>query len=101
RADGDAWRIEPVDACRTGGHPLQQRLQLQQAGLDQVRIERGEGGLEAGDAEGRGLERDLLLVARVRGVIGRNGADRAVAKACDQRLAVLLRSEERRVGEGS
>ena len=36
------------------------------AGHDEVRVERGEGGLEAGDSERRLLERDVLLVAGVR-----------------------------------
>ena len=58
-------------------------------------MEGGEGGLEPGHAHRRLLERDLLLVARVRRVVGGDALDRAVAQALDQRLAVVLGAQRR------
>ena len=58
-------------------------------------MERGERGLEAGDAERRLLERHVLLVPRVRRVIGGDDADRAVAERVDERAAVVLRAQRR------
>ena len=72
RADRDPRRVEPVRARRAGRHSLEQRLERQEPGLDEVGVERGEGGLEPGDAERRLLERHLLLVPRVRRVVGRD-----------------------------
>jgi hypothetical protein len=60
-----------------------------------VRVERAERRLEPGHAERRGLERHLFLVARVRSVVGRDRADRSVAKSVDQRGAVFAASEGR------
>ena len=58
-------------------------------------MERGEGGLEAGHAHRRLLERHLLFLRRVRGVVGGDALDRAVAQALDQRLAVGLGAQRR------
>ena len=65
------------------------------ARLDQPRVEDGEGGLQAGDAEGCLLERNVLLVARVRRVVGRDRLDRPVAERLEQRLPVRLGAERR------
>ncbi len=46
-------------------------------GQHKVGVERGEGGLQAGRAHRRLLEGHLLLVARVRGVVGGDAVDRA------------------------
>ena len=94
-ADGDARRLEAVDARGAGAHALEERGERKDARLDETRIERGEGSLEPGHAERRLLERDLLLLPRVRRVIGGDGADRSVAERLDQGLAVRLRAEGR------
>ena len=49
-------------------------------GQHEAGVERGEGGLEAGHAHRRLLERLLLLLARVRGVVGGDAVDRARAQ---------------------
>ena len=72
RAGRDPRRLEAEDPRRAGRHALEQGLEREQAGLDEVRVERGERGLEPGDAERRRLERDVLLVPRVRRVVGRD-----------------------------
>ena len=64
-------------------------------GHDEVRVERRERRLEAGDAERRLLERDVLLVARVRRVVGRDARDRAAPERVAQRLAVVGRPQRR------
>ena len=87
--------VEPVRARRAGGHPLEERLERDQPGLDEVRVERRERRLEPGDAERRRLERHLLLVPRVRRVVGGDAGDRPVAERLDQRLAVVLGPERR------
>ena len=69
-----------------------------EAGLDEVRVERGERGLEPGDAERRRLERHLLLVARVRRVVG---GDRArSSRPCSPSMSAV-RSARRRGAAGS
>ena len=78
-----------------GAHALEQRRERQDAGLDELRVERREGGLEAGDAERRLLERHLLLVTRVRRVVGRDRLDRPVAERVDQRCAIVVRPQRR------
>ena len=81
--------LEPEGARRPGGHPLEQRLEREQARLDEVRVERGEGGLEPGDAERRLLERHLLLVPRVRRVVGGDAEIVPLRSAFEQRRAVV------------
>ena len=49
--------LEAECAGRPGRHPLEQRLEREQARPDEVRVERGERRLEPGDSEGRLLER--------------------------------------------
>ena len=78
-----------------GGHPLDEQRQVEDARQHEVGVERREGGLQAGRAHRRLLEGHLLLVARVRGVVGRDAVDRAVAQPLDQRLAVGLGRERR------
>src|SRR6266540_1603061 len=78
RADGDAWLVKTVRACRAAGHSLQHGLERYDAWLDEPRVQRCEGGLEHGHAEGGRLERHVLLVPRVRRVIGGNRRDRPV-----------------------
>src|SRR4029079_13736174 len=68
----------------TGGHSLEQDLEGQDAGLDEVRIKSGECGLEAGKAERRGLERDVLLVSRMRLVVIGDRDDRSVLQPLDE-----------------
>ena len=58
-------------------------------------VKRAEGRLETRDAERSRLERHLLLVPRVRGVVGRDGGNRPVAQAGDQCLPVFLGSQRR------
>ena len=74
---------------------LDDEAEVEDAGQDQVGVDRGERGLEAGDAHRRLLERDLLFLRLVRSVVGRDALDRAVAKALDQRLAVALGAQRR------
>ena len=88
--DGDARPVEPEDRGRPGGHALEERLQREQSRLDEVGVERGERGLEADDAERRRLERDVLLLRRVRRMVGRDRGDRPVAQRVDQRGAVVV-----------
>ena len=89
--------LEPVGARRPGRHALEQRLERQQPRLDEVRVERRERGLEPGDAERRLLERHLLLVPRVRRVVGRDARDRAARAAPSISAARSLGAAERRV----
>ena len=56
-------------------------------------MQRGEGGLEAGDPVRSRLERHLLLVLRVRCVIRRDSGDRAVLQRLHQRGAVGRRPQ--------
>ncbi len=87
RARRDARPVEAEDPRRPGRHPLEQRLERQQPGLDEVRVERRERRLEAGHAERRRLERHVLLVRGVRRVVGRDRLDRPVAHRVEQRDA--------------
>ena len=64
-------------------------------GSDEIRVERRERGLEPDHPEGRRLERHVLLLARVRGMVGGDRRDRAVAQRLEQRLAVGLGAERR------
>ena len=66
-----------------------------QARLDEVRVERRERRLQAGHAERRRLERHVLLLARVRRVVGRDRRDRAVVQRVDQRRTVVAGPERR------
>ena len=50
------------------------------AGHDELGVHRGERRLQAGRAHRRLLERHLLLVARVRGVVGGDAVDRPVRR---------------------
>ena len=68
-----------------GRHPLEQRREREHARHDEVRVQRGERRLEPGDAERRRLERRVLLLARVRRVVGGDAGDRAVAQRVDER----------------
>ena len=58
-------------------------------------MQRAERCLEAGHAERRLLERDVLLVARVWGVIRRDAVDGAVEQALDEGATVVLGAERR------
>ena len=75
-------------ARRACGHPLEERLEREHARQHEVRVERREGRLQAGHAERRLLERDLLLVQRVRRVVGGDARDRAAAERVDERLPI-------------
>ena len=86
RADLDPRLRQAERARRAGGHALEQRLERERARAHEVRVERRERRLEAGHAERRLLERHVLLVPRVRRVIGRDAGDRAVAERVDERL---------------
>ena len=89
-ADLDPRRLQAVDARRPRAHALEQRGQGDDPRLDQLRVERGERCLEAGDAEGRLLERHLLLLAGVRSVVGGDRLDRAVEECLDESRPVLV-----------
>ena len=71
------------------------RSELEHAGQDQVRVENGERRLEAGHPHRRLLEGHLLLLARVRSVVGGDAADHARPQAVDQRVAVRLAPQRR------
>ena len=58
-------------------------------------MERGERGFEAGHTERRLLERDVLLVASMRCVIGRDARDRAAPECVAERLPVVFRAQRR------
>jgi hypothetical protein len=58
-------------------------------------MDSGERGLQAGRAHRRLLEGDLLLVARVRSVVGGDAVHDARAQALDQRLPVGLGAQRR------
>ena len=95
-AHGDSRRGQPEQGAPRG-HPFDERPEVQRAGHHEPRVERGEGALEAGRTHRRLLERDLLLLARVRRVVGRDAVDRAVA----QGLARAPRGRSRRRAAGS
>ena len=98
RADRDPRPVEAED--RAPGRPTSARAASRAAatpGLDEVRVERRERRLEAGDAERRRLERHVLLLPRVRRVVGRDRGDRAVAQRVDQRARGRRSAAERRV----
>ena len=90
-------RRRALDPERGGaaGQPLDQQLEADQPGQDQLGVDRGEGGLEPGHAHRRLLEGDLLFLRLVRRVVGGDALDRAVAEAGDQRLAVGLGAQRR------
>ena len=71
-------------------------------GSTSVRVERGERGLEPGDAERRRLERHVLLLARVRRVVGRD-RPRSCRRGAPsmQRGAVVLASAAAGSSSGS
>ena len=85
RTDRDPRPLEAEDPRRAGRHPLEQRLQRDEARLDERGVERGERGLEAGDAERRLLEGDVLLLTRVRRMVGGDRLERPVDERLDQR----------------
>ena len=89
--------VGPLDPEGGGaaGQPLDQEAELDHAGQDELGVERGEGGLQAGHAHRRALVGDLLFLRRVRRVVGGDAVDRAVAQALDQRLAVALGAQRR------
>src|SRR5256714_14007990 len=58
-------------------------------------MERRERGLQPGDPHRGHLERLLLLLARVGGVVGPHGVERARPEGVDQRSPVLLRAKRR------
>ena len=93
-ADGDRGGLEAEERS-AGGHPLEQQLQLDRAGQHELGVERGEGGLEPGGAHRRLLEGHLLLLARVRGVVGGDAVDDSGAEPLEQRGAVLGVAERR------
>ena len=64
--------------------------QSSRPGVDHHLRDHRERGLEAEHPEGRVDEGVLLVVARVRGVVGGDGVDRAVGQRGAQRLDVLL-----------
>ena len=82
-------------SARAGGHPLDDQRQRQHPGRDELGVDGRERGLQPGRAHRRLLERDLLLVTRVRGVIGRDAVDHAASQPLDQRLAVALGAQRR------
>ena len=92
-ADRDPRPLQPVDAGRPGTHAVDQRGERERPRLDQARVEHREGRLEAGDAEGRLLERNVLLVTCVRRVVGGDRLDRPVLQRLEERLPVFLRRE--------
>ena len=94
-AVGERRRRQAQGGGRVGAHPPHQDLERQTAGPHQVGVAGGEGGLEAGDPERGLLERDLLLVARVGGVVGGHAVDGAVGEGRDQGLAVGLLPQRR------
>src|SRR5207253_11209800 len=106
RIRGQARALE-VEGLGAAAQPLDQQRQVDRPRQDQLGVQRGEGGLEAGDAHRRLLVGDVLFLRLVGGVVGGDALDRAVAEALDQRLTVALfaqrwvhlRSEERRVGK--
>ena len=50
---------------------------------------------EAGDAEGRAVEFNVLARGMMRSVVGGDRVDAAVGEACDQRVAVVARGQRR------
>ena len=85
-------RVGPFEIERggTAGQPLDQQAELDRPGQDELGVQRGKGGLQPGHPHRRLLEGNLLFLQRVRGVVGGDALDRAVAQALDQRLAVGL-----------
>ena len=95
RLAGGDQRGGQLEQPRARGHPLDEQLELEHAGEHEARVERGERRLEAGRAHRRLLEGHLLLIARVRRVVGGDAVDRARAQALDERPAVGLGGERR------
>ncbi len=94
-ADGDTRPVEVEGACRSCRHSLDERSQGQEPGLHESRVQNGERRLEAGDAERRRLERNVLLVQRVWRVVGGDRLDRPVAERVEQRCAIELCAQRR------
>ncbi len=88
-------RLREAEGAGAGGHPLDERAELEVAGQHQLGVERRERGLEPGHAHRRRLERLLLLLAGVRRVVGRDAVDRSGAQGLDQREPVGLGAERR------
>ena len=70
-------------------------VELEHAGQDQLGVERRERGLQPGRAHRRLLERHLLLVARVRRVVGGDALDHAAAQRRRSAPAVGLGAQRR------
>ena len=97
-ADLDAPGRGPASpAMRAGavGHAVGEAGEVEGAGADHRVVDDGEGGLEPEHAEGRVDEGVLLVVTRVRCVVGRDGVDGAVGERGPQRLDVLGRAQRR------
>ena len=95
RADLDA-RLDEVEGSRGAGrHTLEERPEADDPWYHEVCVERAEGRLEPRDAERRLLERHVLLVTRVRRVVGRDARDRASPECVAQSLAVRARPKGR------
>jgi len=94
RADTDRGQRQPVHGG-AGAHALNEQLELECTAQHEPAVERREGRLQAGRAHRRLLEGHLLLVARVRSVVGRDAVDRAVAQPLHERCAVALAGERR------
>ena len=93
-AHGDR-RDEQVEQAEARRELLDDELERQRAGHDEVGVDRRERRLQPGRAHRRLLERDVLLVAGVRRVVGRDAVDRAAAQTLDERLAVLFGAQRR------
>ena len=93
-ADADLRRRQ-VHQRRARRQLLDDERERQDPGLDELGVDGGERRLQPGRAHRRLLEGHLLLLARVRRVVGGDAVDRARSQPVDQRLAVVLGAQRR------
>ena len=95
RADRERAPRQAEHARGMGREKRDQARQRDDAGAHEAVEAQRDRRLQAHDAEGGLVELDLLVVHRVRRVVGRDAVDRAVAQALDHRQPVGLGAQRR------
>src|SRR5690606_23394492 len=93
--DGTAVAGGPPDPGGREGHPLGDAGPVQQAGVDHGLLHHGQRGLQADHAHGGGGPLAVLVLVRVRGVVGGDDVDGAVGQRLAQGEHVPLGAQRR------
>ena len=86
---------EPADPRGRDGHPVGDAGPVEQAGVDHRLLHDRQRGLQAEHAHGGGGPLAVLVLVRVRGVVGGDDVDRAVGQRLAQRLDVAAGAQRR------